>query len=129
MFDPTPMDLTLRRAPRVHAWAVLADDLSGLEPAEGDWVASDALPDTLRDLLAEVGRTYVPVMMANARAAAAGEETFSVDLDGVVWEQRTFPYQAKCVRWLREAHASLGDADRARFDAAIAGTGCDALFA
>lgn len=128
MFDPTPMELTLQRAPRVHAWAALADDLSGLEPGEADWFSSDTLPDTLRNLMVEVGRTYVPVMIANARAASAGEETFSLDLDGTGWEQRTFPYQAKCVRWLREAHAVLGDADRERFDTAIAGTGCEALF-
>ena len=50
-------------------------------------------------------------------------------INSLLWEQRTFPYQAKCVRWLREAYVALGAADRTRFDVAISGTGCEVLFA
>lgn len=128
-FDPTPMALTLEVAPRLYAWTSLAEDLSGIDPRLDDWFGTDALPDAIRDLLSEVGRTYVPVMLANARATVAGDREFSVRIEGARWQQRTFPYQAKCVRWLREAYARLEASDREAFDRAIAGTGCEDLFA
>lgn len=128
-FDPTPMALTLSIAPRVYAWVTFVEDLTGVEPAPGDWFTRQSCPDTLLALLSEAGRTYAPVMQANARAVAAGETTFTLDLDGTEWTQRTFPYQAKCVRWLREAYAALAPGDRAATDAILDGTGCEALFA
>jgi len=67
-FDPTPSKLVARAAPRVLAWVQTVDDLSGLEPSEEDWIDRDAAPQTLRALLAEAGRTYVPALLANARA-------------------------------------------------------------
>jgi hypothetical protein len=42
--------------------------------------------------------------------------------------QEPFVYQAKCLRWLREAYAGLDDEDRSRVDQLLAGTGCEALF-
>ena len=129
MFDPTPMELTMQVAPRVHAWTSLMDDLSGIEPSDAGWFGLDALPGTVSELLSEIGRTYAPVMLANAKAVMAGDEAFELDLDGARWQQRSFPYQAKCVRWLREAYSAMTDEDRTRFDAVIAATGCEALFA
>jgi len=41
----------------------------------------------------------------------------------------SFPYQGKCLRWLREAHAALGPDDRRAVDALLRGTGCERLFA
>ncbi|MDX2203753.1 MAG: glutathione S-transferase N-terminal domain-containing protein [Hyphomicrobiaceae bacterium] len=128
-FDPTPMATTLEVAPRVYAWTALAEDLSGLEPGASDWIEAAALPATLRAILAEVGRTYVPVMLANARAVAARAATVETTVDGEPWSQQPFPYQAKCVVWLREAYAGLEAGPRASVDAALAGTGCEALVA
>ena len=56
-FDPTPMAVTLDRAPRVYAWTSLVEDLSGLEPKDADWISADAPPPTLKPILAEIGRT------------------------------------------------------------------------
>ncbi|MCG8592733.1 MAG: glutathione S-transferase [Proteobacteria bacterium] len=126
LFDPTPAALTLREAPRVCAWVEVTEDLSGAEP--GAWLAPDTVPDTLRALLAELGRGYAPVMLANAEALARGAEQVETRVDGAPWVQRPFPYQAKCLRWLREAHTALEPADRARVDALLAGTGCERLF-
>ncbi|MCP5183779.1 MAG: glutathione S-transferase [Pseudomonadales bacterium] len=128
MFDPTPMAETFRIAPRVHAWCGVVDDLSGLEPAPGDWLTRDVVAHQLRGLLEEVGRVYVPVLMANAEAVDAGNAGFSTTVDGARWEQRTFPYQAKCLQWLRQEHARLDGEDREYVDAALAGTGCEAMF-
>ena len=71
-FDPTPTALTLREAPRVHAWIDIVDDLSGYDAREEDWISRDTLKSRLSDLLAEVGRVYVPVMLANADALSRG---------------------------------------------------------
>lgn len=127
-FDPTPMEETLKRSPRVFAWVDLVEDMSGLEPTEDDWMKRDAIPDTIRGLLKEVGHVYVPALLANAKALMAGAEKVETEIDGKPWVQQPFPYQGKCLQWLREKHAALGAADRKAVDDVLAGTGCEALF-
>jgi len=127
-FDPTPRALALELAPRVVAWVDVVEDLSGLEPRAGDWLARERVPATLRALLGEVGRVYAPFLLANAAALASGAETVECRIDGQPWTQKPFPYQGKCLRWLRDARAALSPADRGAFDALLAGTGCEALY-
>ena len=127
-FDPTPRRVALELAPRVVAWVDVVEDLSGHEPSAGDWLARDALPDSLRALFAEVGRVYAPFLLANADALARGAERVECTIDGRPWLQKPFPYQAKCLAWLREAHAALAASDRRAVDVFLAGTGCEALF-
>ena len=127
-FDPTPMAITLHRAPHVYAWVALAEDLSGLEPTADDWHRRMALPDTLRDLLCEVGRVYAPALLANAAAIDAGADEVLAEIDGREWRQPPFPYQAKCLQWLRMERARLAAEDRAFVDETLAGTGCEGLF-
>lgn len=126
--DPTPAALALETAPRVVAWVDLVEDLSGLAPKDDDWLARDAVPESLRALLAEVGRVYAPFLLANAEALARGADTVECTIDGRPWVQRPFPYQGKCLRWLREAHDALAADDRRAADALLAGTGCEQLF-
>ena len=126
LFDPTPVAVTLEEAPRVHAWVERTEDLSGIEP--GPWISRDAIPDTLQTLLSEVGRVYPPFLLANARALESGAERVETSIDGRPWSQKPFPYQAKCLRWLREAHDELSNEDRVAVDTILAGTGCEALF-
>ena len=126
-FDPTPAALTLASAPRVHAWVDLVDDLTGLEPTQSGWISRDEMALSLTPLLQELARTYVPVMLANARALAAGKTTVQTEVDGVTWEQQAFPYQGKCLRWLREEFAGLNPADQAAADDLLKRTGCHDL--
>jgi glutathione S-transferase len=128
-FDPTPMALTLERAPRVFAWVSAAEDLSGVEPQESDWFDPARPPATLKALLAEVGRVYAPLLLANAAAVRAGAETVDTQIAGKPWTQQPFTYQAKCLQWLREEYAALAAGDRATVDAALAGTGCEIILA
>ena len=58
LFDPTPAALTIAESARIVAWTESIEDLSGLEPRDGDWIDIDALPETLHALLGEVGRYY-----------------------------------------------------------------------
>lgn len=127
-FDPTPMAETLRRAPRVFAWVGIMDDLSGHAPDDDDWIRRDAIPQSLRKLLAEVGRVYAPALLANADALARGAEMVETEIDGKPWVQQPFPYQGKCLTWLREKHEALALGDRKAVDDILAGTGCEALF-
>lgn len=128
LFDPTPMQIVVEETPRVYAWVEVSEELSGLEPTDDQWVTRDAIPATLRNLLGEVGRVYAPALLANAAAIESGAERVETTIDGRPWTQKPFPYQAKCLRWLREHHASLSDADRARVDEILDGTGCASLF-
>jgi len=129
LFDPTAVATVLRVSPRTYAWTELVEDLSGLEPSEDGWFTRDGLPDTFRDLLSEIGRVYPPFLIANADALASGAEKVECQIDGEAWTQKPFPYQGKCLEWLRRDHAALADGDRAFVDEVIAGTGLEALFA
>ena len=127
--DPTPAAVALASAPRIVAWVDLVEDLSGLEPEEEDWIGRDAIPETLRALLGEVGRVYVPFLLANAEALIRGADRVECTIDDRPWVQKPFPYQGKCLQWLREAHSGLSSQDRKAVDAILAGTGCEGLFA
>jgi glutathione S-transferase len=127
-FDPTPMAETLERAPQVYAWASVVEDLSGLEPDPEDWFDPDALPATLAPLLTEIGRTYVPVLLANARAVDGGDEEVVAEVEGLPWRQQPFPYQAKCLQWLRQAFVALDGEEREIAESVLKGTGCERLF-
>lgn len=126
-FDPTPMALTLERAPRVSAWVDLVDDLSGHPAPEDGWLSCADARDRLGPLLGEVGRVYAPALLANAKALAAGDESWSTTIDGQPWEQPSFPYQGKCLHGLRQAHAQLPESARQDVAKILAGSGCEAL--
>jgi len=128
-FDPTPRAIALERAPRVVAWVDLVEDLSGLEPPGDGWIARGAISPSLRELFAEVGRVYAPFLLANADALANRAERVECEIDGHPWVQKPFPYQGKCLAWLREGYSALASGDRGAVDAVLAGTGCEMLFA
>ncbi len=126
-FDPTAAAIALTLSPRTVAWVDQMEDQSGVEPSDGDWVRLEDAPDSLRGLLEEVGRVYAPAQLANVRAVEAGEKTWETEIDGVLWTQRTFPYQAKCLRWTNERYQALSDTDRQRVDTLLECTGCEVM--
>ena len=125
--EPTSMSLARAEAPRLLAWVDVVDDLSGLEVTDDDWLPRDGVPGTLRALFDEIGRTYAPFMVANAAALERGAEEMEFQLDGVRYWQRPFPYQKKCLAWLREEYARLSSGDRIAVDGVLAGSGCEVL--
>lgn len=127
-FDPTPSALTLEIAPRVYAWVSLMEDRSGLEPTEADWMSLADPPAGLMAVLSEIGRVYPPVMLANARALASGQSEVRTIVGGAEWVQQPFPYQGKCLAWLREAHADLSEDERALVDPILEAAGCLSMF-
>jgi glutathione S-transferase len=127
-FDPSSRRIAHEVSPRTVAWVDILMDLSGVEPQESDWTPLEEQPESLRGLLTELGRVYVPALLANAKAVQAGEKTWSTQIDGQHWQQRSFPYQAKCLLWINEAYQALSVQDKDRVNTVLAGTGCEALF-
>lgn len=123
-FDPTPMAICLQEAPRVFAWTDVVDDLSGQPCEENGWMTVGDVREVLGPLLTEIGRTYVPALLANAKALTAGDKQMETMIDGKRWEQPTFPYQARCLAWINEEYQKLSPEDRAQVDDILAGTGC-----
>lgn len=124
VLTPTPRAITHEVSPRAVALVDRMQDQSGVDDAAG-WNSVDGVPETLRGILDEIGRVYVPALLANDQAVKAGEKCW--EIDGAPWVQQTFPYQAKCLRWIREQNQTLAAGDKMRVDAMLAGTGCAAI--
>ncbi len=127
-FDPTPSAIAAEQAPRVYAWVNRMEDLGSIEVADDGWISRARVGETLRALLCEIGRVYAPFLIANARALNSKAAEVRAEIDQRPWVQQPFPYQGKCLKWLREAHTALSDVDRRFVDEILAGTGCDAIF-
>ncbi|MEL6519998.1 MAG: glutathione S-transferase family protein [Pseudomonadota bacterium] len=126
--EPTSAKIMGERSPRLRAWLDLIDDLSGLEPTDGDWFTAGEAREHLAPLLAEIGRVYAPFLLANAAAAGEGEESWEAEIDGRPWTQPTFPYQVKCLAALKAAHAAVPADRRPSVDAVLNDAGCSAMF-
>jgi hypothetical protein len=90
--------------------------------------------EQLRDLALQAAAsplfvTYQKQVLANARALTDGVAEVRTEVDGQTWVQPPFPYQAKCLNWLRQARADLPVADRLRVDALLDATSLMAMFA
>ncbi len=128
LFDPTPVAVSLEQGSRTIPWCHIIEDLSGMEPQADDWDGLDGLAPTVKQLLAECGRVYAPFLLANERAVEAGNKEVECEIDGRPWRQKAFPYQAKCLGWLRQSYQRLGTEARATVDSMLAGSGCERLF-
>ncbi len=129
LFDPTPQQLILQHYPRVYAWTEVVEDLSGYELLANDWLQSPSLPQTLLDILHEVGRLYAPYLLANAKAIAENSERLQLELDGRPWEQTPFPYQVKCLQKIREEYSELAAEQKLLAQTVLNSSGLTALFA
>ena len=125
--DPTCRDLTIEVAPRVFAWCDNVEDLSGLEPEDRDWMKSEDIPKSLSEIFIEIGRTYAPFLLENAKAVAEGKQEWESEIDGKLWKQMPFVYQAKCLIWIREEFRNLNNAHQTRVLQLLEGSGCEVL--
>ena len=66
-------------------------------------------------------------MLANARAVKSKSERVETEVDGLPWIQNAFPYQAKCVGWLRDEFRSLSSSDSKAASDILESAGCAAL--
>jgi len=105
------------------------EDLSGLEPSESDWVNFEGAEQNLSSLFQEVGKVYLPALLANSYAVAQEEKTWTAEIDGAKWEQRSFPYQAKCLKWINDEFQALNESDQKQIKEFLTKTGCGELIA
>jgi len=103
--------------------------MSGLDPKEDDWMSFKDAEENLSNLFEEIGKVYLPTLLANAKAVALKEETWTTEIDGAQWEQRSFPYQAKCLKWINEEFQVLNENDQQQITDFLNQTGCAELIA
>ena len=127
-FDPTPMKIADNIASRIVAWVGVMEDLSGLEVNNSDWVNSNNLTESFRNIFYEIGNTYVPVLKANSEAVYQNKEEVKVEINGKLWTQKPFYYQSKCLNWIKEEYEALENKDKNFIDDFLNGTGCEQLF-
>ena len=136
-FDPTPRNIAHEISPRTISWVNIMSDLSGLHNKGGigpffgietndkqntdvdyfndnktGWTELVNLPESLKDLFVEVGKMYIPCLVANNDAHIKGNETWETELNGSTWKQKTFPYQVKCLQWIKEEFNYLSKKDK-----------------
>lgn len=120
--DPTPEAVMRADYPYSLRWLLHIDDMSGIE---GEWDAANApLPLIVDAILRQVGAIYLPFLVANAKAAAAGDDHFAIEAMGRPYRQGVFKYQVKCLADLRSRYAALDDRARQVIDPLLAETGC-----
>ncbi|MEZ5168457.1 MAG: glutathione S-transferase [Acidimicrobiales bacterium] len=117
-WDPEAVEVAVREAPRVVAWVGRTEDLSWVEPSDDGWIDRDIAVASLQPLLAEIGATYAPFMLANHEAFRVDDDTVRCEIHGRPYTQALFRYQRKCLDWLRDHYAAQADADRDAIDAA-----------
>ena len=127
-WEPDSALLAAKCSPRSVIWAYQIDDLSSLEIDDTQsWFNRDSLPDSLSKLLHEIGRTYAPFLLANERSLLEGETELSCLIHGHEYKQSPFPYQLKCLNWIREAFETLQQEEQKAVLQILEGTGCELL--
>ncbi len=116
--DPTAGAIIRARAPNVLKWVYRMTDPRNDGPFE-NW---PSLQPTLEPLLADAGTYFLPWSTANAKALAADEEAFSVELNGEAYVQPPQKYHARSLGVLRERYAA--NADNSELNRILEETGC-----
>lgn len=152
--DPYPAQLMKRRAHRVWRWVerMNAPDLDAGEygAPPPDLFADDAVPETLRALLAFVAEDYLPELRAQVAfindwlearpdleagtngMPRPGDRVIgqaSFDWRGVTITVNVMPYRIYLLQKVQDAAAALAPADRAAVDTLLAATGLSDLMA
>ena len=68
-----------------------------------------------------------PYLKANHDALLDNAKTFSLELDNAVWEQKTFPYQSKCYRWIKDEFNKLSGDNKSAIAKCIGSNGAQIL--
>ena len=126
-FDPTSRKIAYETSLRVVAWVDIMADLSGHNTNNTKWTSLEDSPKSLKEILKEFGRMYVPALIANAKAVINEDETWETEIDGSIWKQKTFPYQAKCLKWIKEEFHDLSEDNKSRVRTYLDGTGCELI--
>ncbi|MFL2736818.1 MAG: glutathione S-transferase N-terminal domain-containing protein [Gammaproteobacteria bacterium] len=125
-FDPTPRRIAHEISPRTIAWVNTLDDRGGLDFQENNNRLED-ISESIHELFKELSVSYVPTMIENSNAHRQGNDQWEVALKDNTWKQKTFPYQAKCLNWIREEFSLLNQGDKERVLAFLTSNNCQSL--
>ena len=125
-FDPTPRRIAYDISPRTVTWVGTLEDRGGLNYSEEN-LSLDSLSDSVHDLFKELSISYVPTMIENHKAIGEGKKEWSVDLAGYPWKQKSFPYQAKCLDWIRDEFRDLDNKNQEKVLGFLTATNCQSL--
>jgi len=96
--DPTAKAYMEANAPNLVAYIERMQEPS----IEGEFETLESLLPTLKPILStEMSERFLPWMVANQRAFAAGEKETSLTMKGAPFKQKTFKYQAATLEELR----------------------------
>lgn len=116
--DPTPQALMRAEYPYAYRWVAHMEDLSGIM---GYWSApDDPLPPAVEEALRQIGAIYAPFLLANAKALDAGDDGYTIEVEGHAYSQAPFKFQARCLADLRARYAALDEASKAWLDPILA---------
>jgi glutathione S-transferase len=121
--DSWPQPVVRRDAPLVENWVYRLDDASGVDGA-WDALEGGAGYAARTAILRMIGRGYLPFLVQNAAAIAAGQPTVNLEIDGHSYSQPAFKYQAKCLREIKQRWSALGESDRLRLSPLLSAAGC-----
>lgn len=145
--DPVPTTLMKREAPRVYRWVerMMAPGLDTLEfPDYGtDWIADNAVPDSLEALLQLIAKDMLPELTdkltfldvwVSEHQPADGEPVSAKPHQRMIGQVNTHfrrvpvtaavePYLLYILRRAKEAMASFNDTDRQRVSNALSRVG------
>ncbi len=117
--DPTAKAFLETNAPTLVAYIKRMRNPS----VEGDFESLEALKPTLMPILKqEMATRFLPWMEANDRAFQAGEKETSLQMNGQLFQQRTFKYQALTLDELRRKFATVSGA--VELESLLEETGC-----
>ena len=126
-FDPTSSAIAHNISPRAISWIDQMEDLSGLNVHEEDWITFEQAERNLSNIFEEIGKVYIPALLANSNAINQNEKTWTANIDGAEWNQKSFPYQAKCLQWINNEFEVLGNDDQEDILNFLRNTGCSDL--
>lgn len=112
--DPTPSVVIRRDAVRTYQWTQDMDDASGIDGAWRD--PHEPLGAGVAALLTLAGDTYLPFLVANAAAMAAGTNPYDLQHGGKSYPNPTRSYKRRCLLWLKAALADVKGEARARLE-------------
>jgi glutathione S-transferase len=114
--DPSASAIMRADAARSFQWVQDLDDASGVE---GEWQPAPEIGPAVKQLLAFIGKIYLPYLEANADAAGRKQETFSTQLGDYQFNARVMPYRVLCYRWLKQALSEVAGEPRQRLEAIL----------
>ena len=67
------------------------------------------------------------IFLANLKAINQKEKTWTALIDGAEWNQKSFPYQAKCLQWINDEFEVLSNDDQKDILNFLRNSGCSDL--